>query len=151
MTKGGRSKTDSEERRGRSGARAAEPATAVARRADDAARHVGAIYVAARTAAALGDAAAATRWLDRLAEVGLDDELDPDDFGAYAQSSEYRVRAARFAARAPPIGTPEKLSETQCGDLLPEGNAWDPKRGELLLSSARAERRVVTQSALHAA
>ena len=44
-------------------------------------RHVGAIYVAARTAAALGDSATATRWLDRLAEVGLDDELDPDDFG----------------------------------------------------------------------
>lgn len=100
-------------------------------------RHVGALYVAARTAAALGDGAEATRWLDRLAEVGLDDELDPDDFGAYARSGEYLVRAARFAARAPPIGAPEKLSETQCGDMLPEGTAWDPKRGELLLSSGR--------------
>jgi hypothetical protein len=100
-------------------------------------RHVGAIYVAARTAAALGDHGAAAGWLDWLAEVGLDDELDPDDFAAMAQSPGYRERAARFAARARPIGTAEKAWEFRCGDLLPEGTAWDGRRGELLLSSGR--------------
>ena len=36
-------------------------------------RHVGAIYVAARTAAGLGDKATAIHWLDRLVEVGMGD------------------------------------------------------------------------------
>jgi sugar lactone lactonase YvrE len=100
-------------------------------------RHVGALYVAARTAAGLGDEADAIRWLDRLADVGLDDELDPDDFGAFAQTAAYRERAARFAALAPPIGRAARITEIQCRDLLPEGTAFDPKRREVLVSSGR--------------
>lgn len=100
-------------------------------------RHVGAIYVAARTAAQLGDDALASQWLDRLAEVGLDDELDSDDFGAFARTPAYRERAARFAAAAPPIGRVDRVVELRCRDLLPEGTAWDPKRREVLLSSGR--------------
>lgn len=109
-------------------------------------RHVGAIYVAARTAAALGDEATALRWLDRLAEVGMADELDPDDFGAFAQTPAFRERAARFAAAAPPVGRAAKLIQLQCGDLLPEGTAYDRKRGEVLVSSGR-RRTVVAVSA----
>jgi sugar lactone lactonase YvrE len=100
-------------------------------------RHVGAIYIAARTAAGLGDDATAIVWLDRLEEVGMDDELDPDDFGAFAQTPQYRERAARFAARARPIGKAARTVELQCRDLLPEGTAWDAKRRELLVSSGR--------------
>lgn len=100
-------------------------------------RHVGAIYVAARTAAGMGDAATALYWLDRLAEVGLDDELDPDDFGALVDTQAYRERAARFAAKAPPVGTQARTQELRCRDILPEGTAWDPKRHELLVSSGR--------------
>ena len=100
-------------------------------------RHVGAIYVAARTAAALGDEATAIVWLDRLEEVGMDDELDPDDFGTFAHTPAYRERAARFAARAKPIGKAARVTELRCAGLLPEGTAWDPKRRELLLSSGR--------------
>lgn len=100
-------------------------------------RHVGAIYVAARTAAELGDEATAIVWLDRLEEVGMDDELDPDDFGAFAQTPAYRERAARFAARSPPIGKAARVTELRCAGLLPEGTAWDPKRRELLVSSGR--------------
>ena len=100
-------------------------------------RHVGAIYVAARTAAALGDEATAIVWLDRLEEVGMDDELDPDDFGAFGQTPAYRERAARFAAKAKPIGKAERTTELRCAGLLPEGTAWDPKRRELLVSSGR--------------
>ena len=100
-------------------------------------RHVGAIYVAARTAAALGDEAVAIEWIDRLEEVGMDDELDPDDFGAFAQTPAYRERAARFAARSPPIGKAARVLELRCAGFLPEGTAWDPKRRELLLSSGR--------------
>jgi len=100
-------------------------------------RHVGALYVAARTAASMGDEAAAIQWLDRLADIGMDDELDPDDFGAFADTPAYRARAARFAAKAPPIGSPLRERETKCAGLLPEGTAWDAKRSELLVSSGR--------------
>ncbi len=100
-------------------------------------RHVGALYVAARTAAALGEDAVAIEWLDRLEKVGMADELDPDDFGVFAQSPAFRERAARFAAAAPPIGRAISTLETQCADLLPEGTAFDPRRDELLVSSGR--------------
>ena len=108
--------------------------------------HVGAIYVAARTAASLGDESVALQWLDRLAAVGLDDELDPDDFGALAQTDAYRERAARFAAAAPPVGKAERTVEMKCGDLLPEGTAYDPRRREVLVSSGR-RRTVIAVSA----
>jgi hypothetical protein len=111
--------------------------TALTELAEKKPRHVGAIYVAARTAAALGDEATALRWLDRLAEVGLDDELDPDDFGTIAQAPAFRERAARFAAAAPPVGRADKLVELRCGDVLPEGTAFDRKRSEVLVSSGR--------------
>lgn len=109
------------------------------------ARHVGAIYVATRTAAMLGDHVEAAIWLDRLAEVGLDDELDPDDFGGFVRSDEYQRHAARFASKAPPIGAAERAWETRCGDLLPEGTAWDARRSELLQSSGRRRAVVAVQ------
>jgi sugar lactone lactonase YvrE len=100
-------------------------------------QHVGALYIAARTAAALGDEAATIQWLDRLAAVGMADELDPDDFGAFARTPAFRERAARFAAAAPPIGTASTTIELQCADLLPEGTAFDRRRNEILVSSGR--------------
>lgn len=109
-------------------------------------RHIGAIYVAARTAASLNDEAESIRWLDRLAEVGFDDELDPDDFGAFAQTAAYRERAARFAAQAPPVGRAARSIELKCRDLLPEGTAYDGRRREVLVSSGR-KRGVVAVSA----
>ncbi len=99
--------------------------------------HVGALYTAARTAAGAGDHAQAAAWLDRFEGVGLGDELDAHDFGPFAQTPAYRQRAARFAQAAPPIGTAATWAETSCADLLPEGTAWDAKRGVLLLSSGR--------------
>lgn len=98
--------------------------------------HVGAIYTAAKVAASIGDAALAFAWLDRLAPDALGDELDPDDFPALLSNPAYRERAARFARAAPPVGRAH-ARELECRDLLPEGTAWDAKRGELLLSSGR--------------
>ena len=100
-------------------------------------RHVGAAYVAARTAAALGDEQTAFYWLDRLAEIGLGDEIDPDDFGPLALTPGFIERAIRFAEKAPPIGSAAQVLELQCGNLLPEGTAFDSKREELLISSGR--------------
>lgn len=98
--------------------------------------HVGAMYVAARTAARAGDEAQALRWLDRLEKIGSGDELDPDDFGSLATQAAFRERAARFARAAPPVGQADSV-ETRCRDLLPEGTAWDTRRRELLVSSGR--------------
>ncbi len=100
-------------------------------------RHVGAAYVAARTAAALGDEQTAFYWLDRLAEIGLGDEIDPDDFGPLALTPGFIERAIRFAEKTPPIGSAAQVLELQCGNLLPEGTAFDSKREELLISSGR--------------
>lgn len=99
--------------------------------------HVGALYTAARVSASVGDHAQAAEWLDRLEKAGMDDELDDDDFGAFAQTPAYRERAARFAKAAPPIGMASQWAETSCADLLPEGTAWDARRKRLLLSSGR--------------
>ena len=99
--------------------------------------HIGALYTAARMAAGAGEPAQAAVWLDRLAKVGLGDELDADDFGPFAQTPAYRERAARFANAAPPIGSAKRWAETACADLLPEGTAWDAKRRRLLVSSGR--------------
>lgn len=99
--------------------------------------HIGALYTAARMAAGAGDHAQAMVWLDRLEKVGLGDELDPDDFAAFAQTPAYRQRAARFAKAAPAVGTAALWAETACADLLPEGTAWDAKRSVLLISSGR--------------
>lgn len=101
-------------------------------------RHHGAAYIAARRAARAGDEALALRWLDRLLATGrFGDRLDPDDFAAIAASPAYRERAAAFAAAAPAVGMPQRVQETACVDLLPEGTAWDARRQRLLLSSGR--------------
>lgn len=100
--------------------------------------HHGAAYIAARRAARAGNEALALRWLDRLHATGrFGDRLDPDDFAAIAASPAYRERAAAFAAAAPAVGTPQRVQETACVDLLPEGTAWDARRQRLLLSSGR--------------
>jgi sugar lactone lactonase YvrE len=109
-------------------------------------RHHGAAYVAARRAARSGNEALALRWLDRLLQAGLGDALDPDDFAAITSSPAYRQRAAAFAAAAPAVGAPQRVLDTTCADLLPEGTAWDPKRRRLLLSSGR-QRTVFTLDA----
>ena len=99
--------------------------------------HVGALYTAARVAAGSGDHAQAADWLDKLEKVGMDDALDDDDFSAFSKTPAYLERAARFAKAAPPIGKALSWAETSCADLLPEGTAWDAKRGALLVSSGR--------------
>lgn len=99
--------------------------------------HIGALYYGARVLAGMGDHETALSWLDRLEKIGLGDELDPDDFGALADTPAFRERAARFAAAAPSVGQARLVREIQAPGLLPEGTAWDPKRRELLISSGR--------------
>jgi sugar lactone lactonase YvrE len=108
--------------------------------------HIGAMYTAAKVAAGINEPAQSFRWLDRLEQLGLGDQLEPTDFGALADSPAFRERAERFARAAPPVGTARVWAETRCGDLLPEGTAWDAKRNELLISSGRL-RNVVAVSA----
>ncbi len=99
-------------------------------------QHAGALYVAARTAANLGNGDAALGYLQRLLGSGLGDQLDPDDFPALQANPAYRALAARFAAQAPRHGK-ASVQDTHCAGLLPEGTAFDARRGQLLLSSGR--------------
>lgn len=100
-------------------------------------RHVGAHYMAARVASGRDEVARALEMLGRLAELGLGDQLEPSDFVALHGHPEYVKLAARFTAAAPALGKAELWAETRCDSMLPEGTAWDAKRGELLLSSVR--------------
>lgn len=99
-------------------------------------QHAGALYVAARTAANLGNGEAALGYLQRLLGSGLGDQLDPDDFPALQNNAAYRTLAARFATQAPRHGK-ASVQDTHCAGLLPEGTAFDARRGQLLLSSGR--------------
>ncbi len=109
-------------------------------------RHVGAHYIAARVAARSGDSARALGFLTRLADLGLGDELEPDDFPGVRDGAPYRALAQRFAAAAPAVGAARMWTETACADFLPEGTAWDAKRSELLLSSGRLRTVVAVRS-----
>lgn len=100
-------------------------------------RHVGAHYIAARTAARLGDADRAIRFLEQLAVIGLGDQLEPDDFPGVRDRDAFSALAQRFLAAAPATGNATRWTETGCADLLPEGTAWDARRNELLISSGR--------------
>ena len=108
--------------------------------------HVGAMYTAAKVAAGINDQPQALSWLDRLERIGLGDQLEPTDFGAMVDTPAFRERAERFTRAAPPVGAARVWNETRCGDVLPEGTAWDAKRSELLISSGR-QRNVVAVSA----
>ncbi len=100
-------------------------------------RHIGAHYMAARVASGRNEVARSLEMLGRLAALELGDQLEPADFVALHGNPEYTKLAARFTAAAPALGDAELWAETRCDSMLPEGTAWDAKRGELLLSSAR--------------
>ena len=104
------------------------------RLADKDPHHAGAVYLGAKFSAATGDDRQTLEWLDRLEAMRFDDQLEPTDFGKFADTPAYRERAERFARIAPPVGTAQAWAETRCAGLVPEGTAWDAKRGELLIS-----------------
>lgn len=98
--------------------------------------HIGALHHAARTAANAGDAERAVTYLRVLADAGFDDALEPADFAALVDRDDYRAIAKRLAA-ATAVGTPTLHAESDCLDVLPEGAAFDARRGRFLMSSGR--------------
>lgn len=99
--------------------------------------HIGALHHAARMAAAAGDGDRAMRYLDALATAGFDDALEPTDFLSLSGRHDYRALAARLDVAAPMVGQAMLHAETHCLDVLPEGAAYDAKRGRFLMSSGR--------------
>lgn len=100
-------------------------------------RHIGAHYMAARVASGRNEVSRSLEMLGRLAALDLGDQLEPADFVALHGNPEYAKLERRFTAAAPALGDAELWAETRCDSMLPEGTAWDAKRGELLLSSVR--------------
>lgn len=97
--------------------------------------HVGALHHAARTAADAGDGDRAVAYLRALVATGFDDALEPADFVQLADREDYRDIAHQLDKNAPVLGSATLLVETDCLDVLPEGTAYDPTRGNLLISS----------------
>lgn len=102
-------------------------------------RHVGALYVSARTAASMGDETSAIQWLDRLAEVGMEDELDPDDFGAFADT-----RRIVSAPRGLPPG--RRPSDTLSSTARPGAPDSCPKAPPGMRSEASCSCRVAVDA-----
>lgn len=98
-------------------------------------RHQGALYYGARSAARRGQLERALSYLTQLQRSGFDDALELNDFPALHEHASFKALAAAFEQGASAQGNATPFAETQCADLLPEGSAYDPKRGELLISS----------------
>lgn len=95
------------------------------------------LYVLARGAAGTGEVDEALDLLERLAAIETwDYPLDLDDFAAIRDSLRFTAVAKTIASRAPVVTPSDVAMELDRVDLLPEGLAWDPKRGELLVGSA---------------
>lgn len=97
--------------------------------------HIGALHHAARLAANAGDGDRAMRYLRALVTAGFDDALEPADFATLADREDFRALAEHLDAAAPSAGQALSYGETHCLDVLPEGAAFDVRRGRFLMSS----------------
>ncbi len=93
-------------------------------------------YALARFYANSGDHERALTLLRELAAIERWD-LRPEsgDFGPLAENEEFKRLSRTIAARAVAVPPSPVAFELDALDLLPEGIAWDPKRGRLLVGS----------------
>ncbi len=108
--------------------------------------HHGARYYAARSAARMGDLPRALRYLRALEQSSFDDAIEVRDFPALQGQPEFQQIADALSTRAKQTGQIHEDMETRCGDVLPEGTAYDAQRKELLISSGH-RRNVIALSA----
>jgi sugar lactone lactonase YvrE len=95
-----------------------------------------AIWALARVALSKGDEERALALLTELAALpAWDIPLLAEDFAAIAADPRFVALAEQIQARAPTREHGPIAFELERGDLLPEGVAWDPTRGRLLVGS----------------
>ncbi|MFV8754443.1 SMP-30/gluconolactonase/LRE family protein [Nannocystaceae bacterium ST9] len=95
-----------------------------------------AIWVLARIALGEGDEARALALLAELSALpDWDHPLRDEDFAAIADQPAFVALAEPIRARAPSREHGPIAFELERGDLRPEGVAWDPTRGQLLIGS----------------
>jgi sugar lactone lactonase YvrE len=101
------------------------------------------LEAAAKLAAMTGDTADATRWVDRLATLGIGSPVRTDTvFRAVGTASAFVAAAARLdSATAPAVRSRVRLTVADT-TLHPEGVAFDSRRGRWFVGSVR-QRRVV--------
>lgn len=93
-------------------------------------------YALARFYARSGDQAQALTLLRELAAIERWDlRPEPLDFGALAEQEEFKQLSRTIGARAESVPPSPVAFELDALDLLPEGIAWDPTRGRLLVGS----------------
>ena len=101
------------------------------------------LEAAARLAAIAGDTADAVHWLDRLAQLGIGNEVANDTmFRAMAGAPAFAAAASRLQnATAPVVRSRVRLTVAD-STLHPEGIAFDPRHERWFIGSVR-QRRIV--------
>lgn len=108
------------------------------------------LYVLARSSASRGETARALTYLERLAAIPKwDYPLDPRDFGELARDPGFTAVKQTLDARAPQLSHGAVAMELDRVDLVPEGVAWDPRRGELLVGSMYQRQVLASDAAGH--
>lgn len=101
------------------------------------------LYVAARAYDGAGDTKSALAMLRRLAASGYDDALEPGDFPKTLQREDGRALADHLARQAKVVVRGSVAVMFDGDGLMPEGHAYDAKRGRFLISSGK-QRKVVS-------
>ena len=104
--------------------------------------HPTATYNLAAALALRGEAKAAVKMLDELADMGLDFSPAADaDFASLKSDTGFASVRRAFARNREPLGRPERAFRLQSPTFIPEGIAWDETRDHFYVGSIH-ERRV---------
>lgn len=96
----------------------------------------GVLYVLARSAASRGQPEEALGLLERLVAIeSWDYPVDVRDFESLGENPRFQKVVDTLKSRAPRVPHGPVAMELDQLDLLPEGVAWDAKRGQLLVGS----------------
>jgi len=93
------------------------------------------VYTLARMADREADAVGVERWLGELERIGWRGGVEPSDFARTGTDPGVIARVTALAERELRVARARVERRVGIPGLAPEGTAWDPRRGEVLLSS----------------
>ena len=96
--------------------------------------HGGVMYRLAQALARAGQADEAVRWVKSALDQGLDLDLGDAAFASLREREDWQEQLARAEA-SKPVATSRLAFRIPDPELIPEGIAWDPKTGDILVGS----------------
>lgn len=103
--------------------------------------HPSLVYNLGAARALAGDTAGAVERLETLAAWGLAyDPARDEDFAALAGATAFEDVRRRLVGNGEPVGAARRAFELDDPETLPEGLAYDPETGDLVLASVRHRR-----------